>query len=279
MNLIFQPNQGNPNKQVIVQKTFDYKLFKLLDQNRDVNPLHVRALERSMTIKAIDQPIIVNQHFEIIDGQHRFQARMNLGLHIPFIVIPGATIEDVKILNATNRTWSKMDYLEAYIKEGKEPYIVLKKFMDDYNFSLPTAEALLTMNSSGTNNKSYLRDKSTNSHTPIKGFQEGKLEIVDFPLATKVAKALVVMRKSFEQAKDTRFARALQICCQIQGFELSRFLHKFNLRIEANDVKHQASILDYINEFERIYNFKSKESERLNLYFYGNIIIQKRYHG
>ena len=69
-----------------VNSTNDYLKFKTLKGNRNVNKLHVRRLKESFKEAYLLSPIIVNQNFEIIDGQHRFEAAKSMELPINFII-------------------------------------------------------------------------------------------------------------------------------------------------------------------------------------------------
>lgn len=69
-----------------VNQTNDYNLFKSLKGNRNVNKLHVQRLKESFKGDYLMSPIIVNQNYEIIDGQHRFNAAKDLSLPVNFII-------------------------------------------------------------------------------------------------------------------------------------------------------------------------------------------------
>ena len=68
-----------------VQQTKDYDLLKNIDGNRSINQLHVKRLSNSMMNKHLISPIIVNEKYQIIDGQHRFEASKILTY--PFITL------------------------------------------------------------------------------------------------------------------------------------------------------------------------------------------------
>ena len=60
--------QFNPISSV-VHTTTDYSLFKSIDGNRTKNKAHVKKLKKSMEEKYLFTVIIVNEKYEIIDGQ------------------------------------------------------------------------------------------------------------------------------------------------------------------------------------------------------------------
>lgn len=71
----------NKRKDLHEGVTSDYFRFKILDGNRDVLKSHVNKIKESMKkFGWIGPGIIVNEKFEIIDGQTRFYAAKELGL-------------------------------------------------------------------------------------------------------------------------------------------------------------------------------------------------------
>ena len=48
--------------------TNDYDMFKTITGNRNVNPLHLNRLKKSISEKYISVPIVVNDKYEIINA-------------------------------------------------------------------------------------------------------------------------------------------------------------------------------------------------------------------
>jgi disulfide oxidoreductase YuzD len=85
-------NQRKVNDVTLVTQVFktkNYDLFNFIDGNRDVNDLHVKRLQDSFRKKYLINPIIVNENYEIIDGQNRFKAAKEEENPIYFIVLNG----------------------------------------------------------------------------------------------------------------------------------------------------------------------------------------------
>ena len=70
-----------------VLTTTSYSRFKPVDGNRNKNLLHINRLKKSMSENYLFTVIIVNEKYEIIDGQHRFDVIQELKclLHFPVI--------------------------------------------------------------------------------------------------------------------------------------------------------------------------------------------------
>ena len=93
-----------------VRKTNNYKKFRFVDGNRDV----ARTGRIRNSIKEngwYRQPILVNEHFEIIEGQHRFVVCKELGLPIEYVVQEGLEVKDCVPLNVSRKNWSVADYV------------------------------------------------------------------------------------------------------------------------------------------------------------------------
>jgi len=71
---LIAPTRQNGNVQptgdtvCMVYKTHKYDVFKLMDENRTLNMLHVKRLVQSFQDQYLVCPIIVNERFEVIDG-------------------------------------------------------------------------------------------------------------------------------------------------------------------------------------------------------------------
>ncbi len=124
---------GSTTRQVAsVQETKDYAKFSLMELNRDVNRNHVQRLKESFERDYLLAPILVNEHYEIVDGQHRFTAAKEMGLPIRYVVAKGYTIEHVKMLNHEGKNWTVMDHFMSYVKQGASAYVNTAKLFGRY---------------------------------------------------------------------------------------------------------------------------------------------------
>ena len=62
-----------------IRETNNYDIFKNMLGNRELKDKNYKKLMRSINEKQLIIPILVNEKFEIIDGQHRFSACKSLG--------------------------------------------------------------------------------------------------------------------------------------------------------------------------------------------------------
>lgn len=134
---------------IITGKTYrtnDYSLFKRLEGNRDVLSARVNKIKRSIETNGyIFNPIVVNEKYQIIDGQGRFEVLKLLNLPIDFVICEGAGLEECVVLNASGTIWKMKDYIDSYCELGNENYIrfrrVINKFKD-ITFSIKAGIAM-----------------------------------------------------------------------------------------------------------------------------------------
>lgn len=123
--------------------TRNYDRFKHLEGNRAVMGLHVKRLMKSIEENGwiADNPVLVNQEFEIIDGQHRFEACKALALPIEYKVVYGEDLSTCIIRNNTAKRWSTTDFVKAKAAEGNESFKLLARYLEKYK-KMPVSEVL-----------------------------------------------------------------------------------------------------------------------------------------
>jgi|AntRauTorckE5430_2_1112549.scaffolds.fasta_scaffold24246_1 hypothetical protein len=250
------------DKQVaVVQTTTDYAKFKDLAGNRTINPLHVKRLGRSFKEDYLLSPIIVNERFEIIDGQHRFAAAQAERLPVNYIMAEGYRLPQVQRLNTGTSNWRKVDYLRSYADLGILPYVQMRRFMEEFpQLGIAACECLLTQNVHGANNKQH---ENGGSKARKKGFQNGDLEIVDLDFAYEAATKIVKMAPLYDGFNRTTFVRAVSLLMQKAVFDVDFFISK--LDTNTGRFGHRGSIGEYVELVEELYNFRSRS--KVNLRF------------
>lgn len=129
----------NKNTETRVKVSDEYDSFNLASGNRGISPAHVKELRKSIeNVGLIPAPIIVNEKMEIVDGQHRFMACQMLNKPIYYIVINGIGMEQTVAMNANNKNWTSLDYLNYYAGEMNADYVFIKRMNDQSSLSLST---------------------------------------------------------------------------------------------------------------------------------------------
>lgn len=113
-----------------IKCTTDYSIFKFHKEQRGLKDLKVIRMMNSMKKRGFvpTKPIEINENFEIIDGQHRFQAAKNLGIPVYYVFCKDVSIEDVREMGRESNKWDFEDYCTSYIRQGKEAYIELMEW-------------------------------------------------------------------------------------------------------------------------------------------------------
>lgn len=134
----------------MIKSTKDYSLFKLRNDNREhgINKTHLDYLIEKIKLRNLLDlnPIIVNEDFEVINGQHRLEAAKRLNLPIYYRVIEKCSAKDIIDLNFS-KSWTMSDYLHFYCENNYEEYIKLKEFIYKSRLTLKVALNLSQGNS------------------------------------------------------------------------------------------------------------------------------------
>jgi len=249
-----------------VNSTNDYSKFKKLKGNRNVNKLHVRRLMDSFKQAYLLSPIIVNQKYEIIDGQHRFEAAKALGLPINFIICNDYLLKEVQLLNTNMKNWGKLEYLKSYVDLGYPEYIKFSDFMKIFpEFTFSSCETILTNSLSGghiSKTSVNLKDEINKSGSyAFRYFQEGELFIPDYEKSIENAEKIMMIKPYYEKFNDPTFVRAMIGIFKLEHYSHSRLLDR--LAANQNSLVPCRNVTQYKLLIEDIYNFRSREKVSL----------------
>jgi hypothetical protein len=233
-------------KNYIVHTTRDYSLFKPIEGNRNKNLLHINRLKKSMEDKYLFTVIIVNEKYEIIDGQHRFDVIHELKLPLNYIVCNGYGLNEVHILNQNSKTWTSDDYLDGYCNLGYNEYILYKDFKERYKIG--HYECMWILNGSQLKN-------------PTEVFYSGKFKVKDFYKAIEIMEKINKIEVYYKNCKRRSFVFAMLQLMKNKNFKFNEFLNK--LKIQPNSLTDCTTTGKYISLIEQIYNYKRRD--KINL--------------
>lgn len=254
----FREQDGVKEGNKTIYASTDYDKFKFLECNRAVSPTRLEAMVESLnTINLLEQnPIIVDEELNIIDGQGRFMAAKKLGLPIFYTVLhkSAESREVLKILNVKQVQWVPNDYLEYYVSLGNKNYIRFKEFIKEYKLSISCG---LT----------YVR--GSGSHSAKKIFSIGSLifdateEIRELASAAhKIVEILSIRGTKSRIAKEQRFHEAIKEFLSCPAVDRKNFIEK--VESAPQKMRKMATKWDYIEMCVDIYN-TSKRSKRLGI--------------
>lgn len=110
----------------VVYKTSDLSIFKFSKFNRTVL-LSAKMIEQAK--EGLINPIIVNEYYVVIDGQHRLTAAKKAGVPIEYIIKPGLDEKDIVRMNTVQKPWSLKNHIEAWANQGDSEYQALAEIV------------------------------------------------------------------------------------------------------------------------------------------------------
>ena len=240
-------------------QTADYSLFKKLKGNRPLSMVHVKRLEDSIKkYGMLEVDLIVNEHFEVIDGQNRLQAARNAKSPVNYKVVKGYGLREAKILNENMAKWNRAEHLESYCELGYPEYLKFREFMKEYKayFSFLSCEKLLTLRVSGKS------DKVNGRNVLSKYFEHGYLSIPDLAKSHKYAQQIIEIKPFYKGFNRTGFVQTMISLFQNNNFNHDEFIRKLGAS-GAPKLEDCGRVEQYKFLIEDIYNFR--RSDKVNL--------------
>jgi|TARA_R110000824_G_scaffold281002_1_gene469270 hypothetical protein len=222
----------------------DYSMFKFLDQNRETMDRHIADLAASIKESGQIHAIVVNDKFEIIDGQNRFKACKLLGIPVMYLQNKTASIKDVILMNNTQVGWKMRDYLRCFSNKKHDnyaEYVDVNNFMEEYklNFSITL----------------YLLSDARSDEYGRVAFKKGTFKVKNMAKAKKMANVLVKI-KAFapDLVLIMRFCMAYFKLSELDRFDVDTSisqLKKYRRKIDG-----AISYEDYLQRIKETYNFR-----------------------
>lgn len=165
---------------VSVFQTEEYQNFNFINGNRPLNQTKINRI-----IKEIESgndmlkyyPVLVtieNDKLQILDGQHRFFISKKLKRPVYYMLTEKEqSIQEIAKVNSNVEKWKQLDFINCYIQQGNNNYVLLKRFIDLYGINIGTSLRLLstgTPGAEGTNGD--LADKFEKNLFVVKKWEE-----------------------------------------------------------------------------------------------------------
>lgn len=246
--------------------TNDYSIFKRLPGNRGTQKSRVQKIESSIKkVGYISSPILVNEKFEIIDGQGRFEALKKLGKPIEFIEVENLGIDECISMNINMTNWSLDDYISSYAERGNENYRLLSAIKSEF----PD----ISINVIATAAFDYLKMGG-------RDVKEGKIIFTELDYSSSklkldyVASIMGKMTNKYIKNNKEMFMQALIKCSSYEGVSPKVLADKVikNMNKEYSWSK----IDDCIRDMEDAYNYKSKTPHIYLLHMYEKSVNDKK---
>jgi len=240
-----------------VQTTKNYSQFTFLKGNRSLNKLHELKLRKSIDTNYLFTIIIVNEKFEIIDGQHRFMAIKHLQLPIYYVVIKNYGLKEVQLFNQNNHKWKIDDYTDGYCDLGFADYIIFRDFKNKYKFSDYTCVLFLSQEDADNT-----RDR-VKTNSVVEKFKLGLFKVNNIEKAISYAEMFIAIKEFYKGYQKTTFIKAMWCMIHNKNFVFSEFINKLKLMPTA--LKPCANSTIYKELIEDIYNRYRRD--KVNLRF------------
>ena len=233
---------------VKVWKTRDYSMFRRLEGNRKVLRSRVKKIKKSIEqVGYIINPIIVNEKYEIIDGQGRLEALKELGLDVYYICEEGIGIDECISMNMNNTNWTLMDYIDSYAETGNISYVYLSQLIKAFQGKIHQKAILYVATG-----------KYENSNTIIKS---GNFQCAaeDYNRATRILGFLTEFIEPLKRLKGHTeyYFMALAFCYDDPEVDNERLLDKI-IQMQAGLIP-VTTILQAFEQIEEAYNNRARK--------------------
>tara|TARA_R100001163_G_C5029446_1_gene170079 strand:+ start:201 stop:1025 length:825 start_codon:yes stop_codon:yes gene_type:complete len=233
--------------------------FNLLDDNRDIDPKHVAMLVVSMQRYGQLMPIVVNENLDVIEGQHRLKACMELKIPVAYIISVKSSSKDIAIMNNSQKGWKNRDYLKHFSHKNhsnSSTYKKIENFFKSYPLPFPVGIMLL----SGNVDHAL---ETGNTRGPMPKFRDGSFKIVDIENAELKAGQLLKLKGIVPQLIQIRkFCVAFLRCSKISNFKISicyEAMKKYH-----NRFGHPGNQQEWTDEFCNVYSYKQRKENKIS---------------
>jgi hypothetical protein len=240
-----------------IHSTHDLSIFKTLNGNRDLNMSNVDRIAKSILDNGfLKVPIVVNENFEIIDGQHRVEAAKKVNSIIYYVKVKNYDLSTAILLNANASNWKTIDYVKSFCERGNSNYLKLMQLYEsNKDFGLNTCAELTT-------DFIYrLVLNKDNSKSDV--IKTGEFIYNDVNDAEYIFESMRKIHGNIPEAKSSLFCRTIKMCLKNPDFKLQDFVYKVNKHPHTYRKSNTISVI--MANIEYIYNYDNKTKKRIYL--------------
>lgn len=240
-----------------INSTYDLSIFKSLNGNRDLNIGNVERIAKSILENGfLRVPIVVNENYEIIDGQHRVEAAKKANSMVYYVKVKNYNLQTAILLNANSLNWRTIDYVKSFCERGNINYIKLMQLHEaNKDFGLNTCAELTT---------DYIyRLVRNNDNKQSDSIKKGDFIFNDVNDAEYIFESMRKINSNIPESKSPIYCRSIKICLKNTQFDLSVFVYKVNKYPDLYRKSNTISVI--ISNIEHIYNHNNKTKPRIYL--------------
>lgn len=230
----------------LLQETNNYSLFISNDEQRPINPIHVRKLAAdikrfgflpSKPIQCYKQ----NGKYVVVDGHHRIEAARAVGASLYFVVEPISSQESMAAVNLDIRKWSNENFVKQYCHRGNKEYLILEKYVCR---GIPLRQAA-----------SMLAGESAHSGNASERVRNGTFKVKTTSHIDKCVE-LIESNPDVPAFRHNGFIKALSLCLWLPEFDFTTFKHR--AKLNNSRIPNCSNMDDFLRAIEEVYNFRSK---------------------
>jgi hypothetical protein len=242
------------NKEIYV--TEDYSLFKRLQGNRDVDIKRIQKIKKSINeVGYITSPILVNENYEIVDGQGRFEALKDLGMPIEYIVQPGIGIKECVSMNVYQTNWTQYDYIKTFAEKGYTSYIYFQTLM--IKFPLITSLDVFIV-ALFKKERLYIDEIASGGLVITEEMYHNAYE--------RLSNVYPLIIKSPKTRRILTLIKGIVYCSWLSGIDMDKLIEKAGEVIELNQIPPMSTMSQIMQFMEEIYNRNTKASNKSYIY-------------
>ncbi len=186
---------------------------------------------------------------QVVDGQHRLQARKELKLPVYYIIVDGLGLRETQRVNSAAKNWGDKDFLDSFVQQNYAHYKVYKKFRETYQFG--HQETIFMLSGGGVNN--YSQD-----------FKDGNFSVSNLDRANDWAEKIYQIEPFYKGFKRRSFVSAMLTCFKHEQYNHEDFIAK--LSYQSSKLVDCTSVQFYLRIIDEIYNFKRKPEDKIRFF-------------
>ena len=224
--------------------TRDYSVFKYFDRNRIVSKTNVEKLRQDMALNTQKDEVVVNEKWQVIDGQHRIAALEKDKKPVKFRVKPGANMQDVIAANNTGTKWNTPAWVRNFSHPdhvNNKPYVMYIEFKEKHKLCDGVCQLLLSEDFHDYGRKS---------------FKNGTFKVKNLGRAEENAAALAELVAVDKMFNSMRCAVGFLKIQKLPHFKLT--ILKTQVEKHCNKITHRVTHSDWVDGLIRVYNFNLK---------------------
>lgn len=240
-----------------IYTTNEYSKFKAMEGNRAVKDDRVNKIIESINkVGYVLSPILVNEKFEVIDGQGRLAALERLKMPVHYMMQEGIGIEECRQMNIHQSNWTDYDYINSYAIRGNEDYQRLQSLADMFR-GMPV-RTIVTSATQHNVAGSWLSTR----------LRSGKLEVdkTNYERARwelDYAKKMENVAKTIGGRKEPFYEAVIYAYRQLDSAGRNRMEEA--IRQHAYDFPALSKPVEYLKHFDGYYNEKVSKTKKIKL--------------